>query len=412
MIRFLLKGLLRDKSRSLVPMLVVAIGVMLAVFLQSYVKGLMGDLIEQTANFSTGYVKITTAAYAENMDQMPNDLALLDVSQLMDKLKQKFPQVKWEPRIRFGGLIDVPDQNGETRSQGPAIGMGVDLLSDNSDEAKRLNLSKSLVRGKLPDKAGEALLSEDFSRKLNVNPGDELTLIGSDMNGGMAIYNFVLSGTVCFGTTALDRGTIIADLADVQRALDMPDGASEILGFLKGSYYSDENVAPIVKEFNETFVDKNDEFSPVIMRLSDQEGMGMYVDLSKSMGKIVIFVFIVAMSLVLWNAGLLGGLRRYGEIGIRLAMGEEKGHVYRSMIYEAIMIGIIGTILGTGIGLLFAWLMQEYGINISEFTKNSTSGVMLPNDQRPHNPGHLLYRLHPRTSVNCGGYHAGRYWNI
>ena len=384
MIRFLLKGLLRDKSRSLVPMLVVAIGVMLAVFLQSYVKGLMGDLIEQTANFSTGHMKVTTAAYAENMDQMPNDLALLGVTELVDKLEHTFPQVEWETRIRFGGLIDVPDENGETRSQGPAVGMGIDLLSENSNEVKRLNLAKSLVRGSLPDKAGEVLLSEDFSQKLEVNPGDELTLIGSTMNGGMAIYNFLLSGTVRFGTTALDRGTIIADLADVQRALDMTDGASEILGFLKGGYYSDENVAPIVAEFNKTFFNKDDEFSPVIMRLRDQEGMGLYVDLSKSMGTIVIFVFIVAMSLVLWNAGLLGGLRRYGEIGIRLAMGEEKGHVYRSMIYEAVMIGIMGTILGTGVGLFFAWLMQEYGLDISEFTKNSTSGVMLPNVIKTH----------------------------
>jgi putative ABC transport system permease protein len=86
------------------------------------------------------------------------------------------------------------------------------------------------------------------------------------------------------------------------------------------------------------------------------------------------------MSLVLWNAGLLGGLRRYGEVGIRLAMGEEKGHVYRTMIYESVMIGIAGSVIGTAVGLFFAWLIQKYGINISGFMKGAA--VMFPSDIR------------------------------
>ena len=49
------------------------------------------------------------------------------------------------------------------------------------------------------------------------------------------------------------------------------------------------------------------------------------------------------------------------------------------MIYESVMIGIIGTIIGTGVGLGFAWLLQKYGFSIGEFTKNSTSAVMMPN---------------------------------
>ena len=44
------------------------------------------------------------------------------------------------------------------------------------------------------------------------------------------------------------------------------------------------------------------------------------------------------------------------------------------------MIGIAGTLLGTAFGLIFAWLLQTYGFNIGEFTKNSTSSaIMIPN---------------------------------
>ncbi|WP_372935412.1 hypothetical protein, partial [Mariniphaga sediminis] len=127
MIRFLLKGLLRDKSRSRTPVMVVAIGVMLTVFVHAYITGFMGDTIEMNAKFSYGHLKVMTKAYAENMSQVPNDLALLDVSELQNKLNKQFPGIIWAPRIQFGGLIDVPDKNGETQAQGPAIGMGLDM---------------------------------------------------------------------------------------------------------------------------------------------------------------------------------------------------------------------------------------------------------------------------------------------
>ena len=102
MIRFLFEGLIRDRSRSLLPVIVVAIGVMLAVFVRGYINGIMVDMIEQTARITTGHVKVMTGAYAENMDQVPNDLAIMDVSNLKKELEETFPEMDWATRIRFG----------------------------------------------------------------------------------------------------------------------------------------------------------------------------------------------------------------------------------------------------------------------------------------------------------------------
>ncbi len=376
MLKFLIKGLIRDKSRSRLPIIVVSVGVMLTVFMHAYITGFMGDTIEMNAKFTNGHLKVMTRAYADEMDQIPNDLALVNVSELTETLSQQFPNVQWASRIKFGGLIDAPDVNGETKSQGPAMGMGVDLLSDGSDEINRLNLRNSVVRGRLIVNRGEALLSEDFSQKLKVNPGDTVTLIGSTMNGSMSMYNFTVAGTISFGTEVLDRGSIIVDIEDARIALDMPDAAGEMIGFFNEGFYNDEKAVKIANQFNESNALTTDEFTPVMKSLSQQGSMGQYVELSKIWSVLISSVFIFAMSLVLWNAGLLGGLRRYGEVGIRLAMGEEKGHVYRTMIYESIFIGIAGTVLGTTVGLAFAWYVQVHGINISGMMEGAS--MMLP----------------------------------
>lgn len=376
MIRFLIKGLWRDSGRSRLPIIAVAIGVMLTVFMHSYITGFMGDTIELNARFRYGHLKVMTKAYDENISQLPNDLALTDVNKLLEDLNKQFPNISWSPRIQFSGLVDVPDQRGETRSQGPAIGLGIDLLSGNTDEAERLNIKRSLSRGNLIIKPGEAILSEEFSRKLNINPGEEFTLISSTMFGSITMFNFKLVGTTIFGTETFDRGAIIADINDIRYALDMYDSAGEISGFFKGGFYNDEKAIKAALKFNASQTNDNNEFSPIMKSLSQQGSMGQYVTFGKVWGTYISLIFILAMALVLWNAGLLGGLRRYGEFGLRLAMGEEKSHVYRTLVYEAVIIGISGTIIGTAFGLIFAWLMQKYGIDISNILGNSA--MMFP----------------------------------
>ena len=102
MIKFLIKGILRDKSRSLLPIIVVSLGVFLTVLGSGWMGGIFGDMVDINANFTTGHVKVMTRAYAENENQLPNDLALLDVEELLTNLNSDYPDMEWVKRIQFG----------------------------------------------------------------------------------------------------------------------------------------------------------------------------------------------------------------------------------------------------------------------------------------------------------------------
>ena len=389
MIKFLFKGILRDKSRSLLPVIVVALGVFLTVFMSGFMKGVFGEIIDLNAKFTTGHVKILTRAYAENADQVPNDLALLGVKGLINQLRSDYPYMEWVERIHTGGLLDVPDSLGETRGQGQAVGTAVDLLSPGTREVERMNIRKSLVKGTLPVKQGEALISNEFADRFRVSIGDKITMFGSTMNGSMMFHTFLVSGTLSFGSTILDRGAIFMDIRDAQTALDMEDAASEVLGYFRDGKYDDVRAEELEHSFNAKFTDPANEFSPVMSRLIEEEGLGDYLKLADSAGTIMVTIFIIAMSIVLWNTGLLGGLRRYSEFGIRLALGEEKKHIYLMTIYEAILIGIIGSVLGTGFGLAASYYMQENGMDVSGMLSNV--GMMLPSVYRAKVTESLFY---------------------
>lgn len=381
MIRFLFNGLMRDKSRSLLPIIVVALGVMMTVFLQAYMNGVMSDSIEASANFTTGHVKVMTRAYNQNISQMPNDMALLGVDTLLQKLKKQYPDITWAERIQFGGLVDAPDSKGHTRSQGNVTGMGISLLNSN-EEIDRMNLRTNLVRGRFPNKPGEILLSDQLFHKMNLKLGDEVTLISNSMYGEMAMYNFHVSGTLHFGINVLDRGTMIADISDVRTALNMENAAGEILGFFTGKRYDDHLAIAYADNFNKQYAASKDKYAPEMLPLRDMNNMGFFVAYDNEVQKIIIMVFIIAMAVVLWNAGLIGGLRRYGEFGLRLAIGESKHEIYRSLIAESFLVGIIGSLIGVLLGLFISYFMEKYGIDTSEMMKDST--FMLPTVLRAH----------------------------
>ncbi len=376
MIKFLLKGIIHDRSRSLLPVIVVSIGVMLTVVLYCWIYGIIGESIVMSANFNTGHLKVMTRAYANKPEQMPNDLAILEVGKLTQDLEKDAPDVDWVSRIRFGALMDFPDDKGETRAQGPIVGWAIDLLSPGSKEAERFNIEKSLVTGNIPSKSGEALITDDFAVKFKIRPGDKFTIFGTTMDGSMAFRNFMVAGTVRFGVTAIDKGAVITDITDAQAAFAMDDAAGEVLGFFKDGKYDMEKAASIAKQFNSKYATSKDVYAPTMLTLRDQEGMAEMLDYVNAAGVIMIFVFLLAMSLVLWNAGLLGGLRRYNEFGIRLALGESKSHIYKTMIYEGILIGIIGTIVGTAVGLAFSYFLQNVGIDTGGMMKNAS--MMIP----------------------------------
>jgi putative ABC transport system permease protein len=62
---------------------------------------------------------------------------------------------------------------------------------------------------------------------------------------------------------------------------------------------------------------------------------------------------------------------------MRLALGEARGRIYRAMLAESVMVSIVGSLLGTAIGIGISYYLQETGIEIGSMMKNAS--IMLAN---------------------------------
>jgi putative ABC transport system permease protein len=337
----------------------------------------MNGMFMDTAVISSGHVKVMTHAYQKESQLMPNDLALMDVDELMIDLGLKYPDFFWSPKISFAGLLDLPDEHGETKSQGPVMAYGVDFLSPNSRQFELWELDKRIVSGHMIQKPNDALVGHKLADKLGLSLGDHVTYIGTTMNNAFTTFNFTVVGTFNLGMGPLDKQMMLVDIEGARHALDMNNAASEILGFTHDLYYNDDVSIEIRNQFNSLHSDTTDIFRSSMIALRDANQMGTMIDLVDWSVFIILGIFLSIAMIVLWNMGIMSGLRRYGEIGVRLAMGETKGQVYRSLILESVIIGTIGTIIGTLIGLPLTYYVQEVGIDYSAAFENLNSSSLI-----------------------------------
>jgi len=202
MIRFLIKGVIRDRHRSLLPILVISLGVMLTTFMHGYLQGVFGDMIATSAKLESGHFKVMTSDYAAIAKQIPNDFAIQNLPEVARALARDYP-LSWAPRIRFGGLLDIPDAQGETRAQGPIMGLGIDLFSPGSEEIARFDLPNVVIEGRLPLAPGELLISAELHKNLKVGLGETATIIGNLNNDFTAFTTNRNGHHPCFRLTSL-----------------------------------------------------------------------------------------------------------------------------------------------------------------------------------------------------------------
>ncbi|MFQ5449629.1 MAG: ABC transporter permease [Nitrospinaceae bacterium] len=383
MIRWILHGILRDKTRSLFPFLVVTVGVALVVFFLGFMDGIFMGMIQMTANLDTGHLRFVNKPYYEEEYLKPMDRALAAQKEIHAWLKQNSdPDIQWSPRIRWGAIMDVPDNKGETRSQTPVMGMALKLLDPDSPEPDRLKLKDSLARGRLPRKSREMLVGYGLAKTLEIDVGNTVTLIGQSFDGGLATDNYKVVGIIRFGVFAMDKKMALIDLADAQDTFYMEDMVTDWLGFLptRVSYQEyakkkagiEAALADLMRYPPKEWAPDDE---PIVLSIMDQRNLANMARIYELVRKILVGIFVFLMGLVLWNAGLLNVIHRYGEIGLYLALGETHARLVWILGLEAFSVGVLGSLAGCLIGGGAVFYLQEVGINFGDAF--AQTGLML-----------------------------------
>ncbi len=190
----------------------------------------------------------------------------------------------------------------------------------------------SKTAGTYPEKDNEVMLGSRAATLLGIKPGDIIDLAGKQFR----------VATVLKPTGASEDDAIIASLAAGQKLLGKEGKLSmvEISAFCQGCPIS-EMTLQIAEKFPNAKVTA---MKQAVM--SKMQSIDMFK--SFSLGVSVIVILIGSLLVLVTMMGAVN--ERTREIGIFRAIGFRRGHVMQVILLEAMLLGIIGGIIGFILG--------------------------------------------------------------
>jgi putative ABC transport system permease protein len=231
-----------------------------------------------------------------------------------------------------------------------------------------------LTSGHLPKSPADAVLDSDTASKHHLKIGDTLRVIAAPGD-----FDVTLTGIVTFKTTNPGAAVVYIDTATAQSRLLGRTDAYTAFGLTAAKGVTDDQLKANVKAAigSGYTIDTAAE-----TKKKDQDDVGGFLNFMKyaMLGFAGISV-LVGIFLIVNTFSMLVA-QRTREIGLMRALGSSRRQVNRSVLIEAVMLGVTGSVLGVGGGIgLAVGLMQLMGkagmkLDTSELTIKATTPIV------------------------------------
>jgi len=348
LIKIAFRNIFRNTRRTIITCIAVLISVSALIFMETYFGGFMGDIVEDTIK-STGHAKIQHPEYKLKERMLSLNVPVENYGDIIELLKNNEEIKLATGRIKFGSIININDEN-ET-------GMGMGIVPE--DEREILDLQNSLIKGQyFTGKDDETIVGREIVNSLNLDIGDTITVIVSTAYNSLNAANLRIIGICDLLNYNMNR-IFYMSLNKAQDLLDMYDRVTEILIFTDDYKKTDELIYTIktIPEISENYD---------VLDWLEAGSLETYYPLVQVMMIIFQGIFILLAVLVIVNTILMSVFERTWEIGIINAVGMKGKQILLLLLFEALMIGIIGGIVGVFVGSGFGYLLEVKGITIGK----------------------------------------------
>lgn len=336
-IRLAWLNLLRNRRRSMLSVLIIAIAVFALTCAGGFGLYTYDSLKESTAR-DTGHLTISTPGYFTKEEQMPLSNGLADPQHIIKRIIGLNDVRGVQPRIEFTGLIS----NGSKSSIFMANGVNArefDMKGPFLDIREGKTLS-SIMSPRYDASEPEVMLGVDLARNMNVGIGDWITLLATTTDGALNGYDFKVHGIYSTGVPELDKRQLFINIHNAQELLNS-DKVSMLSVFL-----FDTSKTNIVQQQVATILSSQSQ-SVEISPWQDRAFFYLKVkDLYDRIFGIMEAVMALVVFVALFNTMTMTVTERTREIGTLSALGSYPNEIIMGFLREAGLLAVIGSLLG------------------------------------------------------------------
>ncbi|HSK47091.1 MAG TPA: FtsX-like permease family protein [Coriobacteriia bacterium] len=306
----------------------IAVGISAQIFVGSLIQSLQGSLVDQTI----GSAPQVTIQALEEGDPVTYDDRMAEVIENDDRVEPgSIAKIRTVSSLYSDGTDSAPLN---------LIGSTIAELNGIYDVSNRIEDGEASLR------SDEILVGTDFAEKFGLEVGDDIRL--TFQNGNPSTFS--VAGIFDLGAAAFNE----------RQAFVNPDVPASLLGWSSNEY------STIDSQLNEPFASAEvaADWRRELAGVEVVEWQAQNADLltalqSQSSSSYLIQTFVlVAVALGIASTLAISAVQKTRQIGILKAMGMADGASGRIFLYQALLLGGIGSLSGVVLATLFIWLFS------------------------------------------------------
>jgi len=348
------RNIWRNRTRSLVIITAIALGVFAGVYTIAFMFGWVNQRIDSVIHTEISHIQVHQSQYLETYEV--HDY-ISDVESMQEKILKE-PDVKAvSSRIIATCMI----ASAET-------GAGVQLVGIDPENEKQItNIYTKVIDGAYFEgvKSNPIVIGEKLAQKLKVKVRSKIVVTITEMDGTITGGAFRVAGIYKTANTAYDEMKAFVKADDLRNLLKIDENAGhEIAILLKDNNMEDQVLTKLKSLYPEFQILKWTEILPDMKMMTESMNFMMYI---------FVVIILLALGFGIVNTMLMVILERVKELGMLMAVGMNKVRVFSMIVLETVFLSITGGFLGILIALVLVALTAHTGLDLTFWAEGLNS---------------------------------------
>lgn len=379
LIRMALRNLGRNMRRTLITLVSISFGLMLALIFTGIGDSQYTKLIDGAAQLGWGHIAVLAEGYVD----FPS------LTRSIGQVDERLDAIRRDPAVE-GAVARIAGQAMLSTAR-ESVGVGFIAIDPAMETPETLLVLKHITEGSLfeADDPNGMVIGRKTADSLGVRIGDKVVYTCTDRHGEIVSGLGRVRGIYQTGSDQVDRFLALLPIGKVRTIIGyQPDEATVIAGFCRDVSRVDTIRNRLVRQpvFDGVDVSTWERTSP------DMAGMIRIDRTFNYLFQVIVFLLVAAGIL---NTILMSVLERSREFGVMIAVGMSPGRLFSLIIVEAVWLGLFGIVGGLIVTAPIHHWLHHTGWDFSGyFGQTDVAGVMYdPTIYAALRPDHLVVIL-------------------
>ncbi len=352
------RNIWRNRRRTLITLLSIAFGVLLATLFTGIGDASYAQMIDQSARLAGGHVVVQNPAQLE----VPS---LARTIQGADALRDRAladPEVaRAVPRIAGPAMLST-----SANSTGVAV-LGVDPTLEDAETFGLLDALRAGAMFKATDAHG-IVLGATLAENLSVDLGKKVVLTVTDKRGEIASSLARVTGIIHTGAPTIDGGICLVPIDGLRALLGYAPGEATQLAVFVDGHRKAPGVAARLAAGAPADVS-------VLTWDHAQPDLAGFITMKQTSTTILEGIITVLIAAGIFNTLFVSVMERLREFGIMAALGFSRGQLFALVMWESLWLALCGLVAGAAVTAYPYYYLSTTGIDMSKMMPPGTEVV-------------------------------------